>query len=308
MREDQKQTLLSMTAIGSSYFEINGQNYVMELKSLNSKGFDLKCLLPEELSELELPLRQHVSVCVTRGKIELKIRRQKSLSAGTSFDKRGSSLNYEQLEAYLACYQELSEWLKSYQGEHPSIKELLTWPNVLTHAELPLEPQAVRQAVMSALNMALHELLEMRAKEGQALLAILHKHLMHMRTYLSTLSAATEALSTLRSQKLKARLETLLEGHMLDPHDPRLLVEVALLSDKSDVTEELNRLALHLDHFESLLNLKEPVGRRCDFLCQELLREANTVGSKLHEVGVTHILVEFKAEIERLREQIQNIE
>jgi uncharacterized protein (TIGR00255 family) len=94
----------------------------------------------------------------------------------------------------------------------------------------------------------------------------------------------------------------------LSPDEPRLQTELALLADRADVTEELKRLSAHLDHLCQLLSSGAPSGRRCDFLCQELLREANTASSKLHEVEVTHLLVELKAEIERLREQLQNIE
>ena len=186
---------------------------------------------------------------------------------------------------------------------------MILWPNILQdRGQQAVDAELIQAPLLSALKSALDQLIEMRQTEGEALYRILKGHVTQMRALLSTLHGALPELKVRRSQALKVRLEALLQGEPLDPQDPRLLMELALLADKADVAEELNRIDAHLAHLDRLLTSGDPSGRRCDFLCQELLRETNTASAKLHDVGVTHLLVELKAEIERLREQIQNIE
>jgi len=310
MREVKARTPLSMTATSAVTYESEGRGYLLELRSLNSKGLDLKCVLPEELSDLELTLRATLSAHLSRGKVELKVTRRAPLSAVSG--PQEPQLNHEQVEAYLSALQSL----KARYHDRLSVygltcAEVIQWPQVV-HSASPVGPalnhEALRSATRDALAEALESLRHMRAVEGRALTPALRQHIESMRAYVGRLQGATVSLATERSEALKRRVSSLLEATTLDPQDPRLLLEIAMIADKSDVTEELTRLTAHLDHIEGLLSAPEPIGRRCDFLCQELLRETNTASSKLHEVGVTHVLVELKAEVERLREQIQNIE
>lgn len=309
MREDQDQTPLSMTATSAVSFEIEGRGYLLELKSLNSKGLDLKCVLPEALTPFELELRAALSARLARGKVELKVS-QRTLTQGAP-EAQGAALNLNraQVEAYLSARQALQAMLDERGVSDLSAREVLLWPQVLTDSARPaVDQRALRAALLGALSEALESLIQMRATEGRALAPALEGHLEVMRAQVIELRRATGALASERAEALKLRLERLLEGYTLDPSDPRLMMEVALIADRSDVTEELNRLEAHLLHIEGLLSARGPIGRRCDFLCQELLRETNTASSKLHEVGITHLLVELKAEVERLREQVQNIE
>jgi len=303
MRPSTPQSPLSMTATGLADFESGGRRYLVELKSLNSRGLDLKCLLPEELARFEIPLRASLSARLTRGKVELRVKPQAATPA--------LSLNQGRVDEYIALHLALSEKLSSVgpRAEGLSAAQLLHWPQVLDQPTLSAQDaEALYRALGPALERALTQLLEMRAVEGAALYTALLEHVEQMRAQVQSLSALIPELSAQRAEALRTRLSALLEAQALSPDEPRLQTELALLADRADVTEELKRLSAHLDHLCQLLSSGAPSGRRCDFLCQELLREANTASSKLHEVEVTHLLVELKAEIERLREQLQNIE
>lgn len=295
---------LSMTAAGHAQLTCQVHSYLLELKSLNSKGLDVRCALPDELSRLEASARQQLAASLTRGKVELKVR-----WLGRAYQEGAMNA---QLELNEPLFQELLSIHDELNAQHPPVDEgivgrLMSWPGVITEAGRPT-PSELEAPFQQALAQAVQELLEMRRREGEALLTALINHLKRISDLTLALEGALPALQDARAEQLKARLEVLLEGERLNPSDPRLLMELALLADKSDVTEELTRLKAHVTHMESLLMSGQPSGRRCDFLCQELLREANTASSKLHEVEVTHLIVELKAEIERLREQVQNIE
>jgi uncharacterized protein (TIGR00255 family) len=164
----------------------------------------------------------------------------------------------------------------------------------------------VRKALVEAFDVAERHLDGMRLREGQSLKGVLQRHLRQCRALCDSIAAQSQTAVSASQNRLRERIERLVQSATLD--GPRLETEIALLAEKADIAEELARLSSHFDQFEHLLGQAEPVGRRLEFLLQEMTREANTIGSKSQDAELAHVVVAMKAEIERIREQVQNVE
>ncbi len=282
----------SMTAYASAEATTSVGALTCELRTVNHRYLELSPRLPEELRVFESALRERIAARLSRGKVDVTVRRGES---------RGESLQVDG-----AMVGRLSELALDLEARFPRMRieftELLRFPGVLQHAQIDQDAQ--QAALMDVLDRALDALTATREREGAKLGEILRERLDAIERIVAGVRGWMPEIRT----ALRARLESRL-ADLKQPVDPgRLEQELVLQVTRSDVDEELDRLSTHIAETRRVLGLKEPVGRRLDFLMQEFNREANTLGSKSVDARTTNAAVELKVLIEQMREQVQNIE
>ena len=273
--------------------------YTVEVQSVNHRFLEIRCRLPKRLNGLEMRLQRAVQQRFARGHFEVLVQ-ERDLEGRTRSLKVDVPLARQYVDLLRALQQELQlpgqvsvETLTS-QRELFSVEES---EETLDEAWGELEP---------ALVAGLGALADMRTQEGMALVAALTRHLVEIESILTRLVSSAPELVAAQRNRLRERVAELLDGRTLDPI--RLEQEIAILAERGDVAEECDRLQSHLGQFRETLMQPGPQGRRLDFLLQEMNREANTIGSKAADVGSVREVVELKAAVERLREQVQNLE
>lgn len=288
----------SMTGFGAGDAALGTGRVVVEIRSLNHRYLDVRVRVPPELLEHTVFVEQLARGSLDRGRYDLGVRLEGNVLPPPRLSRERIAALYADL---VALASELSP------GAAVSIESLLSLPEMFESRGLA-EPEAVRSSLAAAIAGARAALDVMRSDEGAALARDLSSRVALARATISRMEQSAPALVDAQRRRLRARIERLLDGQGIEADPGRLETEIALLSERSDVSEELVRLASHLDQFEALLEMPEAVGRRLDFLLQEIGREINTLGSKSQDAEVAHIVVELKAEIERIREQVQNVE
>lgn len=287
----------SMTGFGRGTTEVGAFSVTVEMKSVNLRGLEVKVRLPRAFAELESRLVRQVKEGLERGRVDVAV------DIAASGTNSGLQVNRQRLQEVLREVRALEAALGSAPSPVSPV-DLLRFPGVLAEDLQIDDPVTVAAGVVSAAAVALQGLQAARAEEGQGLAADLRLRRDNIARMVDEIDERMAASAGERREKLEKRLGELLGEH-LEP--ARLTAELAALTERLDVSEEMARLRLHLQQLDSLL--KTPAsGRRIDFLCQELLREANTTASKCQDAAVAHVVVELKAEIERLREQAQNVE
>jgi uncharacterized protein (TIGR00255 family) len=287
----------SMTGFGVGDGVLGGGRLTLELRALNHRFLEVRVRLPNEVSEHAFFVEQLARERLTRGRFEVGVR----LSGPTLPAPRFS---VERARSLYRGLKELAEELAP--GSEVPITAVTGLP------ELLLEPASaatdvVRTALVQSFDAALKHLDEMREREGAALERVLRSRLALCRELTAAITAQSETAVELSRTRLRERIQRLLpSGTSLD--GPRIETEIALLAERADIAEELARLGSHFEQFEHLLASAEPIGRRLEFLLQEMTREANTIGSKSQDAKLAHLVVAMKAEIERIREQVQNVE
>jgi len=296
-----------MTGFAQARGEYQGWAIRMSVKSVNHRFLDLKMRLPEGFDLFELRLRQLVRERIHRGHVELHL----SVEPGTA---AAVQVNRELLQAYLRAAEDLQK--DSRAASDLDVVALLRLPGVIggLAAVLPEseeEQEKLGQALDGCLGEALAKLDEMRRAEGRHLAEELRERAGRITEQTEQVRALVTSLRPAFARRLETRLKELLGGAAIDP--PRLAQEAALLAERSDISEELDRLRSHLQQFAKLMDGAGELGKKLDFLLQEMHREANTMLSKTPGVesealAITGLALEIKAEIEKLREQVQNIE
>lgn len=288
----------SMTGFGFGDAAFAGGRIAVEVRSANQRFLDVRARLPAELSHFTMFTEQIVRERVRRGRVDLVVRPEGL--AGTS-----AVLDRDRAKSALAALAELRDEMAP--GAELPLSLLVAVPGLFAIAEP--DADALRTALRAAIEAAVASMDAMLRKEGDALAADLGGRASRVGALLGEVKERAELLPMLAKKRLEERLARL-TGGAETPLDPgRLEAEVALLADRSDVTEEVTRLASHVAQFEAALAEKnEPVGRKLDFLLQEMLREAHTVAAKAQDSRVSERIVAFKVELERLREQVQNVE
>jgi len=283
-----------MTGFARGSVTTGALTVTVECRSVNNRYLDLQCRMPDTLRSVEGSLREQAGTFFARGKLEMLVR----ISDGGS--DTPATLNRTRLSALKAALSEVA-------GEFPDATApdqlaLLLSPGVLSEPETDME--ALQRATTDAARQCFEGLREQRQQEGEKLAALIQQRSDAMRGHLATLRKQLPALQTAHRQRLLDRLQSL----DIEAEPMRLEEEIVYVLQRADVEEEMDRLDAHLDAIESALESTAPVGRRLDFLMQELNREANTLGSKSTALSTTNVSVEFKVLIEQMREQIQNIE
>lgn len=266
-----------------------------ELRSVNHRYLEPHLRLPEELRSLEPAVRDRLAARIQRGKVDCTLRYAPAVGAVGSLQ-----VNRAFVEQLLAAGNEVAGLVG--KSAEPSAFDLLRWPGVIREEERDLDQ--VSAAALDLLDSAIDSLLATRAREGARLAALLSERCDRLGESVTRVRARMPAVIASVRRRLADRLAEIRSE--LDPS--RLEQEMALLASRLDVDEEMDRLVAHLDEVRDVLKRKEPVGRRLDFLMQELNREANTLGSKSADVDVTREAVEMKVLIEQMREQVQNLE
>jgi uncharacterized protein (TIGR00255 family) len=293
----------SMTAYGRGEVETPSQKWVVELKSVNHRFLELALNLPRRLWALEDRFRKLIKGRVARGRVDMQI----------SWEFFGDQpLTLRLNEDLVASVRTVLEQLR-LAGNTPEslrLEHYLHFSDLIVakeQANQDLEGEEIWETVSQAVNQALDLLEEMRLTEGAALAADLAGHLADIRREISDITAQAPRLPQLWRERVTTRLAELFpEGSPVD--ETRLAQEVALMAERRDVAEELARLESHLNQFQQTLAGQGPVGRKLEFLLQEMLREANTIGSKSGDLAISQAVLAIKGFLERLREQVQNIE
>lgn len=265
-----------------------------ELRSVNHRYLELALKLPDECRSLEPAVRDRVARAIQRGKIDVTLRWRRDGAAAHA------TLDPAALEAVLAAWDQVARRRPDLAA--PGLRDLLAWPGIIAQPEA--DAQELQDQALAGLDRALEELNAARTREGDKLRAVLQERLQQVRLLQAQ---ARELLPALR-QSLRERLQNRLADLKAQVDPLRFEQELVLVLQRADVDEELERLRVHAEEIERVLARNEPVGRRLDFLVQELHREANTFGAKSQDLRSSQIAVDLKIAIEQMREQIQNLE
>jgi uncharacterized protein (TIGR00255 family) len=290
-----------MTGYGEAQGEINGVTYTVEVKTVNNRYFKASIKLPETLAFLEEAIDKLLRKNLSRGMVSCVLR-LKNASVNALFD-----INENAVQTYMKRLSELAsaadiKWRIDIAG-------LLVLPGILTPA-LPDEKTAeqIRKMILTIMQKAIDQLKQMRAAEGAALAADLDDHCRAIKENLQQIHLRGAVVLPEYQKKLKKRVDELLADAKLKLDEDTLAREVAIFAERSDISEEIARLNSHLQQFAESCQTDAAAGRRLDFISQEMLREANTIASKASDVEAIRYVVDIKCRIDRIKEQVQNIE
>lgn len=288
-----------MTGFGRGEHIGKYKHVIAEMKAVNHRYSDVLIKLPRQYTLIEERIKRSVLDCISRGRIEVYLR----------FEDTGKKEKEVQVdkELALAYYKALKELATITETPLDiGVEDLAELPDVLNIEEQQENLEEIWEDVAPALQQALEILLEMRKIEGAKLKRDLQEHLLILHKLHNKIEEKSPQVVDNYREKLHKRLQEILDTDQVDEN--RLALEVALFADKCSIDEELVRLNSHLAQFKQTLDEDNPVGRKLDFLIQEMNREVNTIGSKANDLDITQQVVEMKSEIEKLREQVQNIE
>jgi uncharacterized protein (TIGR00255 family) len=288
----------SMTGFGAGRAVAGGEESLAEIRAVNHKFCEVKVRLPRELAALEPDVVRLVKERLARGGVEVTLRR------GAGRGALAPRVDLDLAESYARAFDELRGRL-GLPGE-VTLAAVLSAEGVVTLEERSVDADAARSAVAGAVGQALAGLTAMREREGAALARDIEARLATVEGLARRLEELSPRSVEHYRERLLERVQELARG--LAPDPVRLATEVALFADRVDVSEELTRLLSHVAQMRELLGSREPAGRKMDFLVQEMHREANTAGSKSQSAEIAAAVVALKAEVERMREQVQNVE
>lgn len=289
----------SMTGFGAATAPLAASTLRVEISGVNRKQTEIAVSLPRNWAELETRVRDLIAAAVSRGRINISISLQSSGSGGGAL-----SVHRAKLESLKQRLHEVSDELG-----HPleaTLDALLRLGIIAEETEADISPEDAWSAAEPAIRQALADFLSLRAREGENLRRDLLARVDTIRRYREQLAARASDVALRHRDTLMKRLEE--SGLPLPLDDERLIREIALYADRCDVSEEMTRLSSHLDQFCEICAKSEPVGRTLDFLCQEIFRELNTTGSKANDAELAQTVVSAKTELEKIREQVQNVE
>jgi uncharacterized protein (TIGR00255 family) len=302
---DKSTSAMSMTGFGSKEASLGSRAVSVRIRSVNQRFLELHFKIPTCWAHLELDLRKRVQSRVSRGKIDVSIFWRDQSGEGTG---RLPQLNKELLRAYKALYLEGISEVTGVQSDVTigGCRDILKREGVITLESGDTSASDDEVAFLTGLfDEALDDFVRSRSIEGEACVQVLRNHLDDLVNLVANLRELSGGLINLHVDKLRKRVQDLLQGQPIE--ECRFAQEIAYLSDRYDVTEEIHRLAAHVAAVETLLS-EGVQGKKLDFLCQEMFREINTIGSKVQNVELQHLVVEFKGSIEKVREQAQNLE
>ena len=291
--------ILSMTGFGRGTAVRNGREITVELRSVNSRYFEYSSRMPRTCSYMDSRLKKQLNEQITRGKVELSLTVQNVDAADTVV-----TVNKELARSYQQALRDLSEELCIKNDTTASL--IARFPDVLATRHADVDEEKLWEDVSAVTAQALEKFVQMRAAEGAKMKADVESRLCFLEECVGKVEALSAGRVEAYTNRLYEKLKVILEDRDID--DARVLTEAAIFGDKTAVDEETVRLRSHIAQYRSILELDEPVGRKLDFLIQEVNRECNTIGSKCNDLAVTQDVVAMKAEVEKIREQVQNIE
>ena len=292
----------SMTGFGVAAAEADGARYVVEVRALNSKYFKALIRLPEELQGLEAELEPAMARRLTRGSVVLTVRfSDASADAAARINAKALRQYFDQLRSVAG---------KDADGLSVDLGALLSLPGVVITDTGEALIERARPVLFGLVDEACDRVLAMRTREGSTLHDHLHQHRRQIADRLAVIAARAPEVVELYRQRLRERINALLAESGTALREEDLIREVAVYAERSDITEEVSRLQGHLEQFAEIIDAadEDPAGRTLDFLAQEMLREANTIASKCLDVEISRQIVEVKGDIDRIKEQVQNVE
>ena len=289
-----------MTGFGRAECQEDDYTYQAEIRSVNNRFIEINTRLPKAYSDLEQPLKKLIKSHCSRGSISLTI------SLGFSND----SLGEWEIKPNLPLAKQYLDALKNIQNSlgltgEVDLKSVIGLREIIKIDPVTMDP-AKKDLILNITKEALASLQKMREEEGKTLQKDLAQRIDSIETHLADIESRHPQVIGEYQEKLKERIKNITDGLELD--EARLAQEAALLADRSDITEEMTRLKSHLNQFRSFFNTNEPIGRKLEFITQEINREVNTTGSKSSDITISKRVIEVKSELEKIREQVQNIE
>lgn len=289
----------SMTGFGRAKELIDGLDITVEIKSVNHRYFEFSSRSPRAYSFLEEKIKSRLSESISRGKVEVSILIDDNTENATVVE-----INHEYANAYLKALKNLS---KEYGLKNDvKVSSLVGNSELFKVKRQVLEDEVVEKAVFSVLEKALENFIAMRTVEGERLLNDVTQRAAYILEKVSFIEQRSPETVKNYRERIEQKIKELLGDNTVD--EQRILTEVAIFADKVAVAEETVRLRSHIKQFETLMSSNDAVGRKLDFIVQEMNREANTIGSKAQDIEIAHTVVDIKSEIEKIREQIQNME
>lgn len=292
--------LKSMTAFGRACINTSIGRFVAEIHSVNRKYLEINAILPKELTRFDIEIKKWVSAAVARGQINLRIT--------VAFDTVSPLIATPNLPLAKQLKAAWEKIINELHLESPfSIDLLAQEPRLICYDEDIHDEDLYRQALHQVVEEALQPFLIMKKREGEALHADISSRIELLKKWIKSIAEKSPEATVKYRQKLVQRLEEVLAGSV--ENEERILREVTIYAEKIDIEEEITRFEVHLKQVMDLLGSEAPsIGKTLEFLIQELNREANTISSKSSDVSISHLIVNIKTELERIREQIQNIE
>ena len=288
----------SMTGYGKSNMSKNLREYQVEIKSVNHRYLDVSVKMPRSLSYLEGEIKKAVSAKVTRGKVDIFI-----TFNNNSLEGRDIKINTEIARMYIKELRDLAE-SEGIVADIP-VTEISKLPDVLT-IQNNQDDETIKNELLEVTNKAIENLVGMRKVEGEKIAQDLLVRIQDIEEKVKKISSLSTGLIDEYVVKLKTRIKELLQDQEID--EARLAQEVVIYADKCSIEEEVTRLNSHIYQFRELLNSNEAVGKKIDFMIQEMNRETNTIGSKANNLEITNEVINMKTQLENIREQVQNIE
>lgn len=286
----------SMTGWGKGDFSIGADQFTIEMKALNNRFIDISLRSPERFSSMENRIRDEIKKRFSRGSFSLHV-------YAVSSEAPPLKLNLQMAKLYIDAMEELKKEF-GLEGRLDAAS-LVKFKDIFTFERRGPVTESDWEPLKDALQCAFGQLEDWRIKEGAALNADLVSRLEALEGQLFTVEARIPRMLEAYRERLRSEMEKILLERI---DDSRILLEAAIFAEKTDTAEEATRLKSHLEMFRKILGSEEPVGKKLDFLCQEIGREINTIGSKANDIKITQTVVEMKGELEKIREQVQNLE
>ena len=288
----------SMTGYGKGSLSENLRNYQIEIKTVNHRYLDISVKMPRALSYLEEEVKKIISEKIKRGKIEVFITFENNSTEGKEI-----KINTEIAKIYIDELKKLAD--QENISSNIEVTEISKYPDVLS-IQNTQDDEQIKEELLKATNLAVEKLVEMRQIEGNKLAEDIMKRIQYIKQKIEKISTLSTGLIEEYVVKLETRIKEILKNQEID--ESRLAQEVVIYADKCSIEEEVTRLKSHISQFEKLLYSEEAIGKKLDFIIQEMNRETNTIGSKANNLEITNGVIDIKTEIENIREQVQNIE
>ena len=290
----------SMTAYATAEHSIEAFAVSTEIRSYNSRYLDIVLRIPSGYLSLEEKIKDLISGRVMRGRLDVKIQIEMDTAEPNGFE-----IDESKARAYYAVLKQMRDEFNV--NSEISLENLLHAGGIIKPVEAPRDTDAVFPAIRTCINQALEALNSMRTREGDFIARDLSERLAHIENQLAQIGSDSTGLVGVYQQRLRERISQLTQD-IVELDTGRITQEAAILADRSDISEEIVRAESHLKQFHHTMASDEPSGRKLNFLLQELHREFNTMGSKVGNAEISHIIIDVKSELEKIREQVQNVE
>ncbi|MCX6112067.1 MAG: YicC family protein [Proteobacteria bacterium] len=294
--------LESMTAYGFSEVDINNTRFTIEIKSVNHRFFEARIKMPYSMAKIDPAIRKILKDKLIRGSVDCYIRPAKICQEECS-GTEAVIVDYNLLSQYIKAIDDVK--LKFKLQDAVKISDILRIPNIFVTEERNFSDEELGKKLLSAIEKCSDSVIEMQKKEGSALKTVIDKNLLTIEDYISKIIDGSKDLLEHTLDKIKEKLVKLLSNTEIS--EDRILTEAGILAERFDISEEIDRLKSHIKQFRDETNKSTDVGRKLDFIVQEINREINTIASKAEEKDIVYCCVESKAVIEKIREQIQNV-